>query len=248
MKCPLVQWSFAWRFLDVLIAGAVALVLSQQTAAQSTQASFQGLGLIPGANQSVAYGVSDNGEVVVGAKNEELGVAFRWTAQGGLTVLPLGGQGSGRADEVSGNGQVTVGQSTVQGVGGCTWNGNALGITFGSTASPIAASADGSVLAGSSGGAARFENGNWVPLGLGINSSAAAITPDGTAIVGTVGITSGFLWTQTSGVTSLPFFARDVSANGLVVVGKRPPVAGAGAVAVDRKDRHASVACAKRHR
>jgi len=74
------------------------------------QASFQGLGYLPGEIFSSSTGVSADGSVVVGLGIE---VAFRWTDLGGmigLGDLPGGGFES-RANGVSPDGSVVVGFS-----------------------------------------------------------------------------------------------------------------------------------------
>ncbi|MCI0631078.1 MAG: hypothetical protein L0Y44_10555, partial [Phycisphaerales bacterium] len=55
------------------------------------QSTFQGLGMLPSANNSVALGVSSDGQVVVGASGvfgTEEYRGFRWTADGGLQEVP----------------------------------------------------------------------------------------------------------------------------------------------------------------
>jgi probable HAF family extracellular repeat protein len=78
-------------------------------------ASFQGLGDLPGGSiDSLAFGVSADGQVVVGRSIGENGqqMPFRWTAQNGMTSIGfLPGDGGGTAYKVSADGNVIVGFS-----------------------------------------------------------------------------------------------------------------------------------------
>ena len=225
MKCRLRQQSFGLRWLSVLIAGAVtAMAISLPAKAQSTGASFQGLGDLPGeVFGSQARGVSDDGNVVVGIGTLEGSRPFRWTSSGGMVELPDGGTNeSAFAIEVSGNGVITLG-NTLAGdppFDGVYWINTSF-VDF-IDGRPVAASRDGTVMTGTSpAGAFRWENGVTTLLGAGPLASPANITPDGLTIVGGIATSpaTGFSWTQAQGAIPLPLRAYDVSADGLVVVG-----------------------------
>jgi probable HAF family extracellular repeat protein len=83
-------------------------------------AGMLGLGDLPGGIfDSVAFGVSGDGQVVVGQSNSVLGdEAFRWTLLGGMVGLGdfPGGLESSAATDASGNGSVIVGWGTASSV------------------------------------------------------------------------------------------------------------------------------------
>ncbi len=68
-----------------------------------------GLGFVPGAQDSVAQGVSADGRVIVGHSGR---AAFRWTAEGGMVSLVNPGETSSAvAYATSADGSVVVGES-----------------------------------------------------------------------------------------------------------------------------------------
>jgi probable HAF family extracellular repeat protein len=71
---------------------------------------MQDLGTL-GGDESVAYGVSANGSVVVGWAYNAAGQyrAFRWTASGGMQDLGTLGSSGSEAHGVSAGGSVVVG-------------------------------------------------------------------------------------------------------------------------------------------
>ncbi|MCH7603849.1 MAG: HAF repeat/PEP-CTERM domain-containing protein, partial [Planctomycetes bacterium] len=79
------------------------------------QASFQGLGDLPGGSfESLAFAVSADGSVVVGDSISASGFeAFRWTSGGGMISLGdlPGGFFDSSASGVSADGSVVVGHS-----------------------------------------------------------------------------------------------------------------------------------------
>jgi probable HAF family extracellular repeat protein len=172
-----------------------------------------------GLSLSTAYGMSDDGNVVVGLGWVNAGTAhgFKWTPSGGTVDLGSALFGSSRANGVSGNGSIVVG-----------WDGNprraaiwnAAGETVigtpGFSSEAWAASFDGSVVTG-------FQNNQlmkWTqPSGVvllgklpgSVSSDIASgldISADGGTIVGTNGsvLGTGFralLWRQDLGLVDL---------------------------------------------
>jgi probable HAF family extracellular repeat protein len=177
-------------------------------------ASIVGLGWLgPGVNYSGAFGVSADGGVVVGVSRDE---AFRWTSASGMVGLgtppvqwPVTWQNS-HAHGISGDGKVIVGmgQGSQANAEAFRWTApggwQALGSdVIGSSAAPAyAASFDGSVIVGTSGGAAfRWTTASGIQS-IG-NGSANAVTPDGNVIVGGSGSSGAFRWTLAGGTTFL---------------------------------------------
>lgn len=193
-------------------------------------------------SNSIAYGVSSDGSVIVGIEN---GIAFRWTATTGM--VKFGGSNS-MAFDVSADGNIVLGYSF--GSGGFRWNYTTASTTYLGTLSgysydqPEAISADGSIVAGklagnSSGTEQAFRwtlNGGMVGLGVlpGQTSSyVMGMSDDGSVIVGLSGNTS-FVWTPGNGMQDLrslltsqgvdmtgwsSFYAFDVSADNSTIVG-----------------------------
>ena len=135
---------------------ASAVVLVVLSSPVFAQASFRGLGDLPGLTFfSQAYGVSTDGSVVVGHGTSASGFeAFRWTQRGGkegLGDLP-GGEFDSWAFGVSTDGSVVVGHGTsASGDEAFRWTqsgmvglGDLPGGNFKSGASDV--SADGSVI------------------------------------------------------------------------------------------------------
>jgi probable HAF family extracellular repeat protein len=76
-----------WKKLFAfVVAGLLAVILASGECA--AQASFQGLGDLPGGTfESRAYGVSADGNTVVGYSDSGSAEAFRWTAASGIHGL-----------------------------------------------------------------------------------------------------------------------------------------------------------------
>lgn len=95
--------------------GALAVAVLGATGHAGAQATFQGLGYLPGGYHSWAVAVSDDGTVVVGVAGNPLvpgaDSAFRWSQTSGMTNLgPLLGNGQySAALDVSADGSVMVG-------------------------------------------------------------------------------------------------------------------------------------------
>jgi uncharacterized membrane protein len=162
---------------------------------------FEGIGYLPGAASSYAYGVSAHGSTVVGGSGAD---AFRWTASTGLVDL-----GAGSASATNADGSVVAG-------GGFLWT-QAMGtVSFAGGTNGI--SADGTVLAGLSYPGHLNQAFGWaaatgffgIPTlpGYDGTSSAWGISADGTAIVGyqsTIGASAeqAFLWTARNDIHRL---------------------------------------------
>jgi len=202
------------------------------------QATFIGLGTLPGCYDSIAYGVSADGWMVVG-RSEPAG-AFRWTTATGMLGLGhLPGSSSSEADAVSADGSVAVGYD--RGIDGDTvvrWTlGNGISsLGFAGEARDV--SADGSVVVGE-----RYsdttEAFRWTSdagaMGLGflpggIYSYALGVSADGSTIVGGASTAEraddAFRWTSGAGMVSLVTLpgvwdseAFAASADGSVIVG-----------------------------
>jgi probable HAF family extracellular repeat protein len=171
--------------------------------------NFQGVGRVRASDSTEAWDVSDDGSVVAGySATGTNGVAFRWTAAGGIESLGrvAGRSGGTAARAVSADGTTVVGDgntgaNTVPEAFRWTRSGGAVGLgTFGGHATDLSiaegVSADGSVVVGLSTGGGRIEAFRWSgPTGLvGLGtlpgaptqwSSATDITRDGSVIVGT---------------------------------------------------------------
>ncbi len=186
--------------------GALAVAGLGATGHARAQATFEGLGYVPGGSKSWAYGVSDDGTVVVGNAVNPLipgtRAAFRWTQASGMTNLGpvLGNDLTSEAFDVSANGSIVVGYTmssipsynaafTLSGAGPPTF----LPIPPGYVqAYGYGVSGDGLIVAGYSivGGttlalrwtAAGFVNLGYLPGGL--SAEARAISTDGSTIVG----------------------------------------------------------------
>ncbi|MDQ7013881.1 MAG: PEP-CTERM sorting domain-containing protein [Planctomycetota bacterium] len=168
------------------------------------------LGLLPGHNQSTAFGVSPRGNWVVGESvlSPEHVEAFAWsqeTGTFGLGDLP-GGRFRSIARAVSRNGRVIVGSASVE------IDGRTAGAPFRWTPET------GMESLGYLGGTRR-------------SGSASDVTPDGSVIVGSVsidvGVGTAFRWTEAGGMVGLGDLpggvdqssARAVSADGRWIVG-----------------------------
>jgi probable HAF family extracellular repeat protein len=203
------------------------------------QASFQGLGDLPGgAYHSAAYSISANGSVVVGQSESASGTeAFRWEngVMTGLGYLPANINFSD-ARGVSDDGSVIVGSSAYyhnsNTIGAYKWTKSA-GMVFlgdnGWSSGAMGVSADGSVIVGSNwrpdGEACRWTTTGRQDIGY-YQSFAYGVSGDGSKIVGTISCSSGhaaITWDAqgnasylVSGRTTTPY---GVSADGSVVVG-----------------------------
>lgn len=196
-----------------------------------------------------AYGVSANGDVVVGhtfTSSPSGNIAFRWTASEGMTLLgslPGGSSGRSSATATSGDGTVIVGHSGFSSVEAFRWtqSGGLMGLgNGGSFGNSIATgvSADGSVVVGISETATEPQAFRWtqqtglVRLGYmgGLGNEAVGVSGDGSVVVGSAygvdGCEHAFRWSQSTGrvwLAAVPGdfcnVAKTISADGSVIVG-----------------------------
>jgi probable HAF family extracellular repeat protein len=220
----------------------LVVVVLALNAASADAASFTPLGTIPGGIGSVAWGVSSDGGIVVGAALTDWGSeAFRWSngVMTGLGDLPNANNFS-VAYGVSADGSVVVGSGADTEAfrwegGSMTGLGDLPGGDFSSAARGV--SGDGGVIVGYGWGASGTEAVRWsdgVMTGLGdlpggaFHSVAQGVSADGTVIVGhgtSSAGTEAFRWSGgvMTGLGSLPgaggSVATAVSASGAVIVG-----------------------------
>ena len=200
----------SWKKSLLLVFVSVVAFATATPATSGSQCFFQGLGFVPGGNQSFALGVNANGTVVVGFSfgPNVPDQAFRWTAASGMVGLGfLPGFMSSEARGVNADGKVVVG--------------------FGASPSEQAfrwTAASGMV------GLGFLPGGNL--------SSAIGVNANGKVVVGGSNDASGhnqaFRWTAASGMVGLGFLpggnfsvANGVNANGKVVVGSARDASGA---------------------
>lgn len=235
------------RLEPLALMCAVVFALSGFSAYAQGEPSLTWLGVFPGGETSEAWGVSADGETVVGAArvgNQTR--AFRWTASTGLMDLGSFGGNLHVAQGVSADGSVVVGYSrdaagnfrpflwangtltALPMLSGARW-GRALGV-----------SADGNTVVGEFGlGAGRRRAFRWNSTGgtqdLGILpggqdwSAAAAVSADGHVVVGSAQTDNtyrAFRWTPETGMQNIDTLygafshARAVSADGATIVGQ----------------------------
>lgn len=225
----------------VILVSCVIFVLSSVEGAD-----IVAIGTLGGS--SVAYGVSGDGNVVVGSSFAALNKPFRWSQSGGiqnLGVMP--GYVAGIATGVSEDGTIISGvNGTTESTVAFRWTESnkmqSLG-TFGSGSwsSAEAISADGSVIVGySDGGSVAYERafqwteaGGMYDIGLptgSVQSIANSVSANGSVIVGEVSNsvrTQAFVWSQKNGMYLIPYptsgmsfaSATGVSGDGAIVVG-----------------------------
>jgi probable HAF family extracellular repeat protein len=194
------------------------------------------LGVFPSTDPptfSDARDVSSDGSVVVGVSSHptrgRLGVAYRWTAGGGMVDLgrlPLSHPPPGfraLANGVSADGRVVVGQASgeytmepfrwTESTGMASLGGFPEIPPGAASGEALDVSADGSVVVGWGTGAQGYQNafrwtasGGMEPLGgfpTGYNSEAVAVSADGRTVVGRAGPgtrSRAFRWTAAEGV------------------------------------------------
>ena len=229
---------------------SIAIMLGMPHLSQLALAEGEWFSLgAPDGMSSYARGVSSDGSAVFGEVVSDTDIywtAFRWTGDGGLQVLSLGGFASW-ANAISADGDVVVGQSYLAdnnetrpfrwtSAGGM----QDLGSLGGTNSAATAISADGAVVAGQSYLAGNNEArafrwtsaGGMQDLGSlgGTNSAATVISADGAVVAGystSVGDTEyrAFRWTSGGGMQNLGTLggnysaATAISADGSAVVG-----------------------------
>jgi probable HAF family extracellular repeat protein len=162
------------KCLSAAIAMPLLTALMYTTVCHA-QASFEGLGDLPGSSfNSYPTGVSADGNVVVGYSYSASGIeAFRWTAATGLVGLGdlPGGSFNSYSISVSADGNTVVGGSlSASGYEAFRWTaatgmvglGDLPGGSFDSY--PTAVSADGSTVVGGSSTAAGYRGFIWDPV------------------------------------------------------------------------------------
>jgi len=238
------EFSFPIFSRHFLTCGATAAVML----ALPAEAAFTGLGFAPGGRtHSISTAISADGSTVVGysaypnADGDDQLISFKWSAAGGMTLLPLSNANApaSYANAMSADGSVIVGTEVQQ--GGATIrafryangviellqdpSGNSLGGGLG-------ISADGTVVTGMSSSAFRWTaGGGTVPLPAlpgQMMAYANAASADGGTIVGTAIAGNGthaFRWTEAGGTQALPLSvasesgANAVSADGGTIAG-----------------------------
>ena len=235
-----VQMTATQKRLLLALTAVTALATATPTASRER---FQGLGFLPGFNESRASGVNADGTVVVGDAVTPGAQAFRWV-NGTMTGL-----GFLTASGVNADGTVVVGTRFSAGRSEAVrWvNGTVTGLGFlpkdtSSQASGV--NADGTVVVGlSSNGAGVIQAVRWVngavtglgflPSSSGTFSEARGVSANGKVVVGNDQIVVGgvvrsqaFRWVNGT-MTGLGFLpggtfssASGVNANGRVVVGE----------------------------
>lgn len=205
----------------------------------ASTASFQGLGTPSGWLQSQAWGVSGDGNVVVGQLSR-LGtdtVAIRWTATQGMVELGTLGGTNSEAYAASGDGSAVVGRATNASGNYRPFRWTPTGGMQELPSSPpqfvsgdaTDVSSAGNSVVGLFGFAERWTlTGGLEDLG---NFSSRGISSDGQVVVGNNNA-HAVRWTPTGGIqdlgtvgteSSIPgtqSFADDASGNGSVVVGQ----------------------------
>jgi len=220
------------------------LILLASTASADMTPSFQGLGILPGGNNSRAYGVSGDGATVVGSSQSTPGThGFRWTADEGmigLGDLPGGGY-CGRAQRISADGSAIIGYGYGVDYHAFRWTEPEGMVDLGSLSGPseqsgaYGVSADGSVVVGYSQTDSFNAPFRWTakegmqPLEGVVRGGASDVSADGTVIVGSRGgsLAQAFRWTEETGPVDLGdlpggnynSYAKAISADGQVIVG-----------------------------
>jgi len=173
-------------------------------ASASQAASIQAIGYLPGGDHSSAFGISDDGSVVVGEANSSSGnYAFRWTATTGIQALSrqFSTSTSGMAWDVSGNGAIVVGMDSPG--SGTAFNATRWDslyvpqdLSAGTQAQARGANGNGTVIVGGSNeGAFRWTSATGVQrlgsLSPGLFSNANAVDNSGNVAVGVAYDSSG---------------------------------------------------------
>lgn len=227
---------------NAVVVGDSTLATGQTRAFRWQNGVMQDLGTL-GGNFSVAYGVSEDGDVVVGYARtfQEQNRAFRWTTSSGVMqdLGVLSGQSFSEGYNLSGNGEVVVGRS---GAFGFRWTASSGMENIGRLQNDVTeahdVSRDGSVIVGMSyvsgyQRAFRWQNGTMQNLGTlpgDLHSWAYGVSPDGNVVVGFSYVSSpnfrAFRWTNSTGIQPLPtpagysgIIAKSASENGEVIVG-----------------------------
>lgn len=233
-----------------VVAGTGMTVSGSQAFVWTAESGIVGLGNVPDDRfiDSWAYGISDNGAVIVGAGNSgsswETRTGFVWTEENGMQVIgSLNGSTRFEVFATCSNGSVIAGDGGQQAF---LWKKETgiigLGVLPGRNRSrAVDVSADGSVVVGSSYNLPDWDSEQafrWTSdkgmAGLGFlpggqRSFALAVSGDGNVIIGTGDSSFGyaaFRWTQETGMIPIGHLLgkstthpEDLNANGSVIVG-----------------------------
>jgi probable HAF family extracellular repeat protein len=221
----------AMREKSILLLTAILLYSRLVSVSSAAVPSFQGLGDLPGNKfYSEAYGISSDGQVVVGESKSlesDETEAFIWTTSGGMVGLGdfPGRELSSEARAASADGSVVVGSGKPDWPGyeafRWTQSGGMVGIGHlgAEDSGAMDVSSDGSVVVGCgispSGPVEAFrwtESSGMVGLGFLPGggsypySIAMGVSADGSVVVGiddSTGSYEAFRWTEDSGMTAL---------------------------------------------
>jgi probable HAF family extracellular repeat protein len=204
------------------IAGQVFTSSAQRRAYLWTEGGSVNLGTLPGHTESVAWGMSGDGRVVVGGSGSR---AFRWTAADGmqdLGVLP--GMIRSWANGVSGDGRIVIGASeTNTERRAFRWTAGrgmeSLGVLPGGNSSNAwAASSDGGIVVGLS--ASSSGNRAVVWDAAGIQDLNVVLTAQGVDLTGwTLTSATSVVGDQSAGYTIAGSGLHDGIVEGFVVSG-----------------------------
>lgn len=205
----------------------------------ATGGTIHGLGFLPGDDGSIAWGVNNDGTVVVGSSSFVTSEAFRWVSDGtatGGTMHGLGflaGDTDSRAYGTSADGSVVVGTSEFEAFrwvsDGTLTGGTMHSIGFlagGSNSAANAVNADGTVVVGSSDDGTDSYAVRWVSDGTATGGTmlslgsldggtfgiAFSVSADGKMITGVANdasTTKPFLWTEEDGMRALDDILTD---------------------------------------
>ncbi|MGQ0627102.1 MAG: PEP-CTERM sorting domain-containing protein [Phycisphaerales bacterium] len=238
-----------------VIVGGLFFIVPEETARAhrwTSAGGFQDLGVLPGGIASFASGVSGDGNIVTGGSfDADFNIAaFRWTSTNGMQsigTLPGGMSSEGR--KVSRDGGTIIGiAGTPEGDRAFAWTESGgmqnLGLLSpgDGASSAWGVSADGTVVAGSSGGNATiWTNGIAQNIGMlpGASNAIAFTMSDDGSLVGGYSFfgfeATATLWSQALGTvdlnTYLPTlgvdltgweldYTRDISSDGTTIVGE----------------------------
>ncbi|MCA9280382.1 MAG: PEP-CTERM sorting domain-containing protein [Phycisphaeraceae bacterium] len=219
------MWGEVSTAEGVNIDGSVVVGQSSDQAFRWTKGSgMAGLGFLPGKTNSWAWGVSHDGNTVVGYSGLLLGVgreAFRWTPSTGMVGLGdlPGGETSSTAFAASQNGDVVVGWSTTSvGSEPFRWKPSTgmVSLAPGRGGQARDVTPDGTIIVGT----LEYTFGRfatmWTPGGMvslgdlpggDDDSGAVGVSADGTAVIGSSstgpGVYEPFYWTESLGMVKL---------------------------------------------
>lgn len=170
------------------------------------------LGVLPGGQASLGWGVSGDGSVVTGYGGSSAGArAFRWTSAGGMVSI---GNEEMHPNGISQDGSTIVGIVSIGNPRASRWSGGGgmqnLGTLPGhATSFAIASNSDGSIVVGQSSSGAigsqrafRWNSEIGMQAMANVSSTPNAINGDGTVVVGD-SANGPFLWNPSLGMVNL---------------------------------------------